>query len=410
MKIFIVYHYNGLGGGVRSGIDIALALSEMHEVKILIQNPSPELKQVIDDIGKDIYKEGLSVPCFSYYNGGPSFLRALITYMFSRKSFDQWYDLVKAERPDILISNSIVQWPLFSFFQKKGLTTVCFVRETMKGKWFSPINLFLRTKLEHTQGVAFLTLFDLKSWRLKEEFREKCVVVPHMVDKEVVKNGTFDYKSFRAKQGIIEDDFVVLYLGGFSRAKGIEQLIDTARFLVGTQIRILILGNCDFPKYANNFKMVALLKYFKNMIYVNSILRKIHKINLRDQIIIVKGMQKEIQEWYKISDVVVFPVQKVHQARPIYEAGINKKTIIVPDYPNFKENLISNYNGLFYERKSCRDLSNKIFGLYQNRDFCKVLGENNFKMTIEKHEKNDISTKVNTFINNVVHNDSKSKR
>jgi len=395
MKILLIYHHNGLGGGVRSGLDIALALSSAHDVKILIPSPRPELKQVIEDEKRVVYQEGLNVPCFSYYNGGASFFKASIFFFLKRKNFRQWNILVAGEKPDLILYNSIVQWPLFHYLRKLNIPSICFVRETMKGQPFFPINIFIRKRLEQIQGVAFLTSYDKSRWQKKDNFYDNWVVIPHMVDIDASNSKEYITKT---EYNLSENDFIVLYLGGYSKIKGIFQLLKSAKYLKDLKIKILILGDCENPTLSNRYNFVELLRYIVHKTRFSKIKSKIDKLNRDVHRVIVKGMQNNIIEWYNIADVVVFPAQKVHQARPIYEAGLNRKTIIVPNYDNFNENLLDGYNGLYYKRRSSKDLGKKIIKLYKDRDYCNLLGENNYKMTIKNHDKNNINRKVLEFI------------
>ena len=110
----------------------------------------------------------------------------------------------------------------------------------------------------------------------------------------------------------------------------------------------------------------------------------IKRSKLEDCIKIV-GVQKNIADWISAADILVFPTTIVHQARPIYEAGSLHRTIIVPDYENYRDNLIDGYNGITYLKKNYNDLAIKIVYAYENQDSLEEMGDNNFKMTCDTH-------------------------
>lgn len=61
------------------------------------------------------------------------------------------------------------------------------------------------------------------------------------------------------------------------------------------------------------------------------------------------GFQEKMNKWHIASDIAVFPVEDAHQARPIYEEGLHKSTIIISDFPNYNEFLKHKFNGLVFK-------------------------------------------------------------
>lgn len=387
MKILIIYHYNDLGGGTLSGIDIARALCNDYDIKISIPLISKNLKEKIGEFPKISYINGPSVPTFSYYNGGGGFLKTMIKYATQFKNYEEWKDLLKAEKPDLLIFNSIVQWPLLVNLVKLNIPCMLFVRETMRGKLFWPINSYIKKKLEMATGVAFLTEYDKKQWIGKKRAPANWTVIPDVVDKSFHITSYYPIEDLRKQEGLSKEDFVILYLGGFSKIKGILRIVNAMKyFSADTEIQLIILGNSSISPIKNGDNFINLIRRNITNIYRSWIENKIFRINSKGRKILVKGLQIDVGKWYRISDLVVFPVAKVHQARPVYEAGIYKKPIIVPNYDNFRETVVDDFNGLYYNKNSSRDLANKILTLSNNKSYCKWLGNNNFEFTIKNHE------------------------
>ena len=64
--------------------------------------------------------------------------------------------------------------------------------------------------------------------------------------------------------------------------------------------------------------------------------------------------------FYKEANIIVFPSTKPHQARPIYEAGISNKPIIISDFNETKEFAINEYNVFTFKNGNNKSLLQTI--------------------------------------------------
>lgn len=79
-------------------------------------------------------------------------------------------------------------------------------------------------------------------------------------------------------------------------------------------------------------------------------------------------------------DAVVFPCHNPHQARPIYEAGIAKKPIIISDFPNYSE-FVDDTNAWLFPADDSQKLADCIENVFSQDIYTKI--QNNYRRTFE---------------------------
>ena len=134
--------------------------------------------------------------------------------------------------------------------------------------------------------------------------------------------------------------------------------------------------------------MRARVKYFakillnKNLEY--KVERLIKKYKLGDRIIFRPATDR-VEEYFTACDVVVFPSMQAHQARPVYEAAIAKKPVVITDFENTQE-FLTEENGWLFKRGDARMLAAKINEIMTTdvterveRNYCKAVLTNNLQ-------------------------------
>jgi len=108
------------------------------------------------------------------------------------------------------------------------------------------------------------------------------------------------------------------------------------------------------------------------------------------------GKVSNVGYYLKKCDLVVFPVVKIHQGRPIFEAGAFSKPVIVPDFENLKEFVTPDFNGIIYEKRNSNDLARVIDEVIENKHNLARYGINN---NLKYHNKHSLNTTNRKFIN-----------
>jgi glycosyltransferase involved in cell wall biosynthesis len=310
---------------------------------------------------------------FGYYNGSTNICRLIIKAVIQKKFKKKWIKVLEREKPEVVILNSMVQWPMISLLNRLNIKSICFVRETMKGEKNKIINRIIASHLEKASGIAFLSCYDKNQWSLKGNIIQS--VIPDLVDIELFRMNLNKIKA-RSVLKLETDIFYVLYVGGMSELKGAKTIVKAMKNCKEKKIKLLFLGNLG--ENIVRSKGISKLKNKMRILFVQETVEYIRQ-NKLDTVIEFIGMQRNMNYWYAACDVVVFPAKEAHQARPIYEAGVFSKPAIVPDFCNYYEYFQHEINGLVFKSNDSNELSEAIIRLYNNPNLGIRLGIENYK-------------------------------
>lgn len=397
MNILIIHHYSGLGGSTLSCYDVAGALSSNgHRVIVSVPNGENDARRLANKLNIEVIDRVPPVVQFTYHNGSSGIVRCVLKYLKMRKYLSNWEKVLNEIKPEIVLLNSSVQWPMLKLLKKKGIKNILFVRETMRRNIKWSINKYIRKKYCQADGVTFLTKYDLEQWALPLSVKQE--VIPDSVNADNY-NMTRTKQESRKKLGLDIEKFYVLYVGGINSIKGAGEIVGAMEWLEEPLIETVILGGLAENLLQGSF-MKSIVQY-NEVRYVKKVYKQIKEINKKKPKILLKGLQRRMDDWLNACDVLVFPVGKVHQARPLYEAGLFGKTVILPDYENFRDNAENMKNVLFYKKRDKKDLALKIQYLFNNRKILEKLGYANQIMVEEKHLSSNINKRIVQFVDEV---------
>lgn len=359
-KVLMIHHASNLGGGTLSCFDVISAMKDKeYNVTLALPQVEGAAKQKAKNMKIDLLTEVPPPLTFSYYNGSSNIFKALIKIAIICRYKKKWKILLQKEKPDLVILNSIVQWPLISILNSINIGNICFVRETMKGKPGGIINGLIKQRLSKATGVSFLSEYDERQWSLPNTVSQ--TIIPDLVDISSFEMGISKELS-RSRLSLEQDVFYILYVGGMSKLKGADIIIKAMKKFKGQKIELLFLGDLG----TDLSKGLKKIKNFSRIKFIRKIKKYVKGNNLSSNIRFI-GLQDKMNYWYAACDVVVFPATKAHQARPIYEAGVFKKPVVVSNFPNFKEYLVPNKSGLVFEPGNYKELAKCIQRLYLDR-------------------------------------------
>lgn len=377
MKILMIHHYGGLGGGLTSCLDIVTMLTELNnDVTVAIPNPSEDVKKVFSGVNIKVDCDVPEIPILNYHSASSSGVSAIIKYLLSYNQTREWKNYLENSSYDIVILNSIVQSPLIHIIKKLNMKCLLFIRETIKGNVKTGLNPKIAKSMSNADALVFLTKYDKESWGITND--KKQYIVPDVVD---IEKFPYEKKTDTKKQ----QNITFLYLGGLSYVKGAKDLLLAFQKLIAkkSNVQLIILG--ETYKQYSKFSFIQKIIHIKHVKYVEDCNKLIETLNSAIENVKVVGLTANPGKWYLQSDVVVFPVKKVHQARPVYEAGYYKKSVIVPDYHNFEDSVIDDYNGCYYKKNSIDSLANAMERITRDNSLRKKLADNNWKMYKNKH-------------------------
>ena len=357
MKILLIHHFPGVGGGTISALDLARMLKQLgHEVTLAVPTPCQMIKDSCKDIDVDLCSV-VRPPLFTYHNASSSFAKCSVKYLISLKATEYWRDFLMKVKPEMVILNSSPMATLSGLLNKMGIPCICFVRETFRQHGNKLANTILRNMIGRCDMALYLTEFDKRSWNTKNTLQE---VMPDVVDEyRYKKHKTEEIQSFRFNQGLNKEIKYILYLGGISKPKGSLDLLKAYR-LISTKhnnIGLIVLGNTYNGNTISKFFSIT---HSGEAYYVKECRKILDELKHENKPIKEIGIVDDPSFWYEVSDVVVFPVNLVHQPRPAYEAGYYSKPIVLPKLENFMEYVENGLNGFLYNKNDENDLAEKL--------------------------------------------------
>lgn len=400
MKIMIVHHFGQLGGGTNSCFDICRMLVEdAHDVVVAIPNPSASVVEMARNTKVKLIATPVKAVCLSCHNADSGTAKTIAKFVLSLRHIGYWKQLFQKEQPDLLMLNSSVQGPLVCLARQLGIKTLCFIRETIREKDTSLWQQANKKLLSMADGLAFLTDYDRTSWNISGNGKQ--TVIPDIVDE--TRFGLSAELTDGNDNGCNPEEKYLLYLGGLSAEKGALDLLHAFHICAqqNKELHLVILGDTS----GANFSKLGILQRLwrrKQKHYHEACKKELATIEHEYGRIRVVGLVKDVSSWYKKASLVIFPVKKVHQARPVYEAGLFYKPILVPDYENFRDNVKNGYNGLLYQKNNVDDMARKILHLIEDDELLRRMGLNNHQMYQEGHTYHVVRKELSEFVNDLL--------
>lgn len=180
------------------------------------------------------------------------------------------------------------------------------------------------------------------------------VVIPSAVDTERFKPDPTACKRIRSSLGLSNDEFVALFVGRLVAHKGLEYLINSAKY---TTAKYIIVGAGELRRKLES---------------------QVRRENLEARVIFAgKVADEELSDYYNACNVFVLPSIARLEALGlvILEAMACGKPVIVSNLPGVRELVSTGEEGLVVEPMNEKLLVEKINFLAQHPDLCRELGE-----------------------------------
>lgn len=167
----------------------------------------------------------------------------------------------------------------------------------------------------------------------------------------------------RIKLNLKEDDFVLLFIGRLNAEKGIYELADAFSRINNPKIKLVICGGTWGAEY-------------KESRFTKQIYSKLDK-QLKNTYFEGYITPDKLLEYYKLADVVVIPsITQESFGMVMLESALFGKPIIATRSGGMPE-ILSNKSVMYIDLDNniIDNLCKQISYAYQNKDFCKALGE-----------------------------------
>jgi glycosyltransferase involved in cell wall biosynthesis len=398
-KILILHHSGLIGGAGVSLYNVAISLTQIYDLKIYCPPIPQDYSKFLIDKGFEVKYYNFPIGSIPYYSGSGNifsigFIKEIIKILLY---YNKLKHLLSKEVYDILIVNSKTLSWISKILPKRNIISICFVRETRVKTIYNFWNNVQRHFLNIFKGVVFISDFDRIIEKLSNPLIE---VIPNFV-KDVLLHDEIYQFNFLKKYSISDNVFKILYVGGISKLKGFDLALDATSILINENVVLLVAGSSNIINinYKNNIKSFSITqrKFMRKVSLLSTLLIKKKKI-------IYLGLNLDMHDVYSLADVLIFPVFYPHQGRPIFEAGAYKKPVIVPDFINFKEYVINEFNGLYFKKRNPNSLARSIYRIMKDGNLMKELGENNYLIFKKNHLKEHGENKLNQFIQELINN------
>jgi len=361
-KILYIHHGKGIGGAPLSLLYLIEKLDRsIFDPKVIFLTDG-EVVNLFKE--KNISVRALNLKNYLFLHLEPTWYRFYNAIGFIKALLNQFLvvrkvsiKILKEEQPAILHLNSLflITWAISA--KKLKIPTVIHVREPLAEGY-----LGLRKKIfgylldKYCDKIIAISEDNLKRLALKGDHG---TVIYNFVDFNKFDRNK-SYSSDFEKQN---DTKYVLYLGGRIKYKGFHEVVGCLKYL-DRQIKIVFAGYYGFNRW---LKFYNPIKYY----YLQKMKNSTNSIMV--------GLSNNIPSVISNSDIVIFPSNKPHFARPVIEAFAMGKTVIVSDVEGNSEIVKDGINGLFFKSKSAKDLAVKINYLANNRDIRQMYGDNGYE-------------------------------
>lgn len=380
-KVLIIHHWSSIGGSGISLFNTWQSLQCQYNIITYIPDSPPSLMHFLQSKGLNPKTYSFTCGQIPYYSGGSNLSKPGFWYLLLNALFQipYWKKVIAEEQPDLIIVNSKVLCWMGKLFKKTK--SICFVRETIKGRPANLINRVMKNMLEDFTLVAFLSKYDLFQTDLNKAMT---VVSPDFLYLEdyVDKCG----REFACKQlGVDSSSFNVAFVGGIDKLKGIDIAVQAMEILQNENISLLVAGN-DIGAITDGGTKNFLTKIIKRKsVKFSKEIKSYIDDKCINKCIKFVGIQNDISILFSASDILIFPMKEPHQARPAFEIGAQKKPVVITDFTNIHEFVEDGVNGLTFEPGNPTALAQAILRLKNDKDLLEKLGNTNYEYTMKYH-------------------------
>ncbi|MEM2900793.1 MAG: glycosyltransferase family 4 protein, partial [Thermoplasmata archaeon] len=207
------------------------------------------------------------------------------------------------------------------------------------------------------------------------------IVIPNAVDCKRF-NPSVDSKNVRKRFGLENSD-VVLYVGRLVHHKGLEYLIESAKY-GDKNTKYLIVG--DGPYRGKLEEIVRRLKIQNRILFIG------------------KVSNKDLPYYFSACDVFVLPSVSRLEAFGLValEAMATEKPVVVSNIPGVREVITEGVEGLHAEPMNAKDIAEKIKIILRDKELAKKMGKEGRKKVEEKFKWEMVAERIEAVYEDVL--------
>jgi len=191
----------------------------------------------------------------------------------------------------------------------------------------------------------------------------KIAVIPNGINLDIINSLNFDFK----KKYNVDSDFI-LFIGRFSKIKGLDTLIESINLLKDTieskNIKLIIMG----VEFGFELEMLDMIE----------------KLNLKNIVKVIKNPPRvDVIQAYRECKFLVYPSRWELSPLTPLEAFAFKKTVISTTAHGIPFTIDHNRNCILVEPDNPNSLSQSILNLINDEKKCAELGNSGHKLVLE---------------------------
>lgn len=167
------------------------------------------------------------------------------------------------------------------------------------------------------------------------------------------------------KLGVLDSDFVFIFVGRLVKDKGINELVEAFSNLKSQNLKLLLVGPFEQELDPLLPETLAEIEQNKNIITV--------------------GFQKDVRPYFAISDALVFPSYREGFPNVVMQAGAMELPSIVSDINGCNEIIVNEQNGVIIPVKNTITLQEEMQRLMSDKIRYEFLKKNSRSMILSRY-------------------------
>ncbi|MBN1450068.1 MAG: glycosyltransferase family 4 protein [Anaerolineales bacterium] len=363
MKILYLHHGTILGGAPLSLLYLVREIERQPDVEVELACHAPTMQE--------FFACNLKSPIRAWENPLTFFGRYFIGYVpldsaQRRKLFFNelrrvpcaiWrqYRNIRQIRPDLVHLNSSVMFTSALAARLAGIPIVWHVREPVQGeRWKQRFSGFMIRSL----AKRVIAISEVEAKHLGHDANDKVRVIYNPLNFDMLRPDQYDPLVERKKLGVDPDCKLIVSLGGAAPRKGALEQVQAMKY-VDTSTRLVIAG----PPLPEN----SADEYHQRLYQVLA--------ELPPNKVVFTGILENVALLLAACDVLIFTGMTPHFPRPVFEAWLMKKPVIVFEMEGVSNQVADGETGMIVRELTGHALGIALAKLLKDSAAMKRMGE-----------------------------------
>lgn len=266
------------------------------------------------------------------------------------------YRALRRAKPDLVHLNSAVMFTSALAARLVGIPIVWHVREPVQGEqWKQRLSGFLIRSLAR----QVITISEVEANRLgQEKHGKKINVVYNPLNFDTLRPGLYDARVEREKLGVEPSCKLVVSLGGATPRKGALEQIQAMQH-AGDSTRLLVAGPPLPPESQDE--------------YHQKLYQALSKLPPKK--VQFTGMIDDVAPLLAACDLLLFTGMTPHFPRPVFEAWMMRKPVMVFDMEGVSNQVVHGVDGVIVKELTGRALGEAIANLLRDSEAMETFGQ-----------------------------------